>query len=80
MTNLIEFQLFAPYNKEVAVIHQRVMVELGNRGIVGEAAFKRVKLGAILMLTAVGIPMLWMGEEFGDYNPLNQEANKIDWT
>ncbi|PSB08711.1 alpha-amylase, partial [Pleurocapsa sp. CCALA 161] len=60
--------------------HQRVMVELGNRGIVGEAAFKRVKLGAILMLTAVGIPMLWMGQEFGDYNPLSQEASKIDWT
>jgi 1,4-alpha-glucan branching enzyme len=58
----------------------RVMVELGNRGIVGEAAFKRVKLGATLMLTAVGIPMLWMGEEFGDHNPLNQEANKINWT
>ena len=27
--------------------HRRVMVELGNRGIVGEAAFKRVKLGAV---------------------------------
>jgi 1,4-alpha-glucan branching enzyme len=60
--------------------HQRIMVELGNRGIVGEAAFKRVKLGATLLMTAVGIPMLWMGQEFGDYNPLRQEASKIDWT
>ncbi|MEN9567327.1 MAG: hypothetical protein RLZZ69_2523 [Cyanobacteriota bacterium] len=60
--------------------HKRVMVELGNRSIVGEAAFKRVKLGAILLMTAVGIPMLWMGQEFGDYNPLSQEARKIDWT
>ncbi len=60
--------------------HQRVMVELGNRGITGEAAFKRVKLGVVLLMTAVGIPMVWMGEEFGDYQPLNQEASKIDWT
>ncbi len=60
--------------------HRRVMVELGERGIVGEAAFKRVKLGAVLLMTAVGIPMMWMGQEFGDYNPLNQDASKIDWT
>ena len=60
--------------------HERVMVELGNRGIVGEAAFKRVKLAVVLLMTAVGIPMVWMGEEFGDYQPLNQEASKIDWT
>ncbi|GAB4538068.1 MAG: alpha-amylase family glycosyl hydrolase [Pleurocapsa sp.] len=60
--------------------HKRVMVELGDRGITGEAAFKRAKLGAVLLMTAVGIPMLWMGEEFGDYQPLNQEASKIDWT
>ena len=58
----------------------RLMVELGNRDIVDEAAFKRVKLGAILLMTAVGIPMVWMGEEFGDYQPLNQESSKIDWT
>ena len=56
------------------------MVELGKRDIFGEAAFKRVKLGAILLMTAVGIPMVWMGEEFGEYQPLNQEAGKIDWT
>ncbi|RMF25893.1 MAG: alpha-amylase [Cyanobacteria bacterium J083] len=60
--------------------HQRVMVELANRNIFGAAAFKRAKLGAALLLTAVGIPMLWMGEEFGDHQPLNQSASKIDWT
>jgi 1,4-alpha-glucan branching enzyme len=31
-----------------------------------EAAFKRAKLGALLLVTAVKIPMLWMGEEFGE--------------
>jgi 1,4-alpha-glucan branching enzyme len=60
--------------------HQRVMVELGDRGILDEAAFKRVKLAVALMMTAVGIPMVWMGEEFADYQPLAQESRKIDWT
>jgi 1,4-alpha-glucan branching enzyme len=60
--------------------HERVMAELGNRGIVDEAAFKRVKLGAVLLMTAVGIPMVWMGEEFGEYQPLSQESKKINWT
>ena len=59
---------------------ERVMVELGRRGIMGEAAFKRAKLGVVLMMTAVGIPMMWMGEEFGDHHEKSQEANKIDWT
>lgn len=30
-----------------------------------EAAFKRAKLGAVLLVTALGIPMLWRCEEFG---------------
>lgn len=59
---------------------ERVMVELGDRGIVEEAALKRAKLGAVLLMTAVGIPMIWMGEEFGDYHQKSQDANKIDWT
>ncbi|MGV2827865.1 alpha-amylase family glycosyl hydrolase [Myxosarcina sp. GI1(2024)] len=59
--------------------HERLMVELGNRQILDDAAFKRVKLGYVLLMTAVGIPMLWMGEEFGATNPLSQESSKIDW-
>ena len=51
--------------------HERLMVELGNQEILDEAAFKRLKLGAVLLMTAVGVPMIWMGQEFGDYHPQN---------
>ncbi|MEB3360193.1 MAG: alpha-amylase family glycosyl hydrolase [Synechococcales bacterium] len=59
--------------------HKRIMVELADRDIFDEAAFRRMRLGAALLLTAVGVPMLWMGEEFGDYQPLSLEPTKIDW-
>lgn len=58
-----------------------LMVELGDRGIFDDAAFKRVKLAAVLLMTAVGIPMIWMGEEFG--MPSRQtpnRPNKLDWS
>jgi 1,4-alpha-glucan branching enzyme len=60
--------------------HDRLMVELGNREIFDEAAFKRVKLAVALLMTAVGIPMVWMGEEFGEYKAKTPESAKIDWT
>jgi 1,4-alpha-glucan branching enzyme len=60
--------------------HDRLMVELGNREIFDEAAFKRVKLAVVLLMTAVGIPMVWMGEEFGEYKAKTPESAKIDWT
>lgn len=60
--------------------HKRLMVELAEREIFDRAAFKRIKLGAALLATAVGIPMIWMGEEFGDYHRLDPEPTKIDWT
>ena len=59
--------------------HHHLMAELGDRNIFGVEAFKRVKLGAALLLTAVGIPMLWMGEEFGEYKHNTQAEAKIDW-
>ncbi len=58
----------------------RMMVELSNREIFDEAAFKRLKLGAAILMTAIGIPMLWMGEEFGDYHRTDPDPTKIDWT
>jgi 1,4-alpha-glucan branching enzyme len=60
--------------------HDRVMTELGNRGILDAAAFKRAKLGAVLLMTAVGVPLIWMGEEFGEYKGKTIEQAKIDWT
>lgn len=60
--------------------HNRLMVELADRDIFDEAAFNRVKLGVVLLMTAVGVPMLWMGEEFGEYKAKTIEQAKIDWT
>jgi 1,4-alpha-glucan branching enzyme len=60
--------------------HNHLMYELGERGILEEAAFKRAKLGAALLMTAMGVPMIWMGEEFAEYKPKTPEQNKIDWT
>lgn len=59
--------------------HERMMVELSNRDIFDEAAFRRIRLGGAILMTAVGVPMLWMGEEFGSYQPLDPEPSKIDW-
>lgn len=59
--------------------HQRLMVELANREIFDEAAFKRIRLGVALLMTAVGVPLVWMGAEFADYHPLTIESAKIDW-
>ena len=50
----------------------------GDRNIFGDSAFKRAKLGAVLLMTAVGVPLVWMGNEFGEYNP--DEEIKIDWS
>ena len=46
---------------------QRVIIELGNRGIFDEVAFKPAKLGIILLITAMVVPMLWIGQEFGEH-------------
>jgi 1,4-alpha-glucan branching enzyme len=60
--------------------HNHVLAELGDRQILGEDAFRRSKLGAVLLMTAVGIPLIWMGEEFGEYKYKTPSQAKIDWT
>jgi 1,4-alpha-glucan branching enzyme len=60
--------------------HNHLMVELAERNIFDEAAFKRLKLGAVLLMTAMGVPMIWMGEEFGEYKPKTIEQNKVEWS
>ncbi len=59
--------------------HDRLMAELANREIFDEEAFKRLKLGAAILMTAVGVPMIWMGEELGEYKHKTPEPSKIDW-
>ena len=60
--------------------HKRLMLELGDRDVFEEAAFSRIKLGLALLMTAVGVPLILMGEEFGEYNPMQPESSKLDWT
>ena len=59
--------------------HNRLMVELGNSGIFDDDAFKRAKLGAVILMTAVGIPLMWMGQEFSEYKPKSIDPSKLDW-
>lgn len=60
--------------------HNHLMAELGDHQIFDEGAFKRVKLGVAVLMTAVGIPLIWMGEEFGEYKYKTIDQAKIDWT
>ncbi|HEY9906109.1 MAG TPA: alpha-amylase family glycosyl hydrolase [Thermosynechococcaceae cyanobacterium] len=60
--------------------HNRVFAELGDRGILGAEAFRRLKLGAAILMTAMGVPLIWMGEEFGEFKHKTQDQSKIDWT
>ncbi|HRK31365.1 MAG TPA: alpha-amylase family glycosyl hydrolase, partial [Tepidisphaeraceae bacterium] len=59
----------------------RIMHMLGNNAkTFGEAAFRRVKLGLGLLLSAPGIPMLWMGQEFGFSSEKSLDPRPLDWT
>jgi 1,4-alpha-glucan branching enzyme len=59
--------------------HDRLMVKLGENDIFEAAAFRRIKLGMAIAMTAIGIPMIWMGEEFGEYKPKTISEAKLDW-
>ena len=43
---------------------EHMIVELANEGIVHKEAFRRVKMAATLLMTAPGVPLIWMGDEF----------------
>lgn len=58
----------------------RLFRKLGEAGILDEELYKRAKLGALILMTSVGVPMIWMGEEFGEHVPMSEQSNKIDWT
>ncbi|MBD2070110.1 alpha amylase C-terminal domain-containing protein [Leptolyngbya sp. FACHB-671] len=60
---------------------KRLLLELGDRDILDDAAFSRAKLGAVLLMTAVGVPLIWMGEEFGDCTPINADEpdQQLGW-
>jgi 1,4-alpha-glucan branching enzyme len=60
--------------------HQ-IMHQLGEQAkLFDEPAFERASLGAILLLTAPGIPMIWMGQEFGAAWEKSLDPQPLDWT
>ncbi|RUR74199.1 alpha-glucanotransferase [Chlorogloeopsis fritschii PCC 6912] len=61
--------------------HDRLFAELGDRGIFEAAAFERVKLGVAILMTASGVPMIWMGEEFGEYTHKTSSTQqcRVEW-
>lgn len=58
----------------------RLFRKLGEQGILDDELYLRARLGAVILLTAVGVPMIWMGEEFGEHVPMSEQSNKINWT
>ncbi|HEY4002248.1 MAG TPA: alpha-amylase family glycosyl hydrolase [Candidatus Xenobia bacterium] len=59
--------------------HNHLLADLGDHGVFDEAAFTRRRQGAILCFTALGVPLLWMGEEFGEYSERNESGFKMHW-
>ncbi|MBD1924366.1 alpha amylase C-terminal domain-containing protein [Microcoleus sp. FACHB-831] len=58
-----------------------LMAEEHLRTLDKEQAIKRAKLGAVLLMTAMGVPMIWMGEEFGEYTRQTpNQQNKLNWS
>ncbi len=57
----------------------RIMWQLGQAGFIDDPAFRRVKLGAAILLTAPGIPMIWMGQELGESHEKTLARQPIDW-
>jgi len=61
--------------------HHRLLPHMAKaQGVFDDAAFARAKLAGTVLLTAVGIPMIFMGEEFGEYKEKTHHAAKIDWS
>ncbi|MGH7783664.1 MAG: alpha-amylase family glycosyl hydrolase, partial [Candidatus Binatia bacterium] len=58
----------------------RLFQKLGEKGILDEELYRRAKLGALILLTSIGVPMIWMGGEFGEHVPMSEHSNKINWT
>lgn len=55
------------------------MRHLLDAGLDDATALARMRLGAVLLFTAVGIPMVWMGDEFGCADPADQNAEILAW-
>ena len=60
--------------------HHRAMHILGDEAkIFDDAAFRRMKLGMALLLMSPGLPMIWMGNEFGFAADKSLDPRPLDW-
>ena len=46
--------------------NERALYLLNQIRLFDEEAFKRLKIAAVWLMTTVGIPQIWMGEEWGE--------------
>jgi 1,4-alpha-glucan branching enzyme len=61
--------------------HDRLMQQLGDKGgMFDDVAFARIRLGLGLLATIPGIPMIWMGQEFGAASEKSLEPRPLDWS
>jgi len=59
----------------------RLIDQLKDSGFSEEEAFQRAKLASVMLLTAVGIPMILMGEEFGETNSMTpNNPHPLNWS
>jgi len=59
---------------------ERIMLEvMTNPGIDEAGALRKSMLGAIMLFTAQGVPMLYHGQEFGARAPKTIDVSKIPW-
>jgi len=64
--------------------NERIMNFLGNHGIFEDEAFKRIRLAFTILLTAVGIPMIFAGDDFGDIQDIipmhtEKQIDPVNW-
>jgi 1,4-alpha-glucan branching enzyme len=61
--------------------HDRLMQLLGDKGgMFDDVAFARAKLGLGLLATIPGVPMMWMGQEFGAASEKSLDPRSLDWS
>ena len=53
--------------------NQRMMYQLGQQHVFDDDAFERVELAATLLMTAMGVPMIWMGTELGEWREVTSK-------
>jgi len=58
---------------------ERVLLEIKQAGFDDDTARRKSALGATILFTAVGEPMLYHGQTLGQDTPKNMDHNYIDW-